>query len=437
VRAHARARRSRLPRPRGQIVAFLAVPLIILTAVALGTVLVSERIARSNALAEVQRSAERLSRFVVTPLVEDALAGAPGRWEELEQDVANRLRDGSLDTVVVWTSDRSVLWSSDKRLVGQRATSHPQLQRALDGQVVSDVDEQPEAAPPSETVAPRLEVYVPATIRGEKSVVEVYYRFEGVERLARLLRGEIIPLAVGALVVLQLVQVPIAMSWTSRLRRQEAERAELMQRTITASDAERRTIAADVHDGPVQDLAGVGYALTSLRASLPPERLPTMDRVIGAVRHAVQSLRRLMIDIYPPDLSGPGLPAAIADLLPPLRDLGLAAELETEPVPDMSPAAAAVLYRTAKEALSNVVHHSGARRVWVTLTQVGDDAVRLEISDDGIGLAHTGPDITPDGHLGLRLLRGRVTGVGGDVELGNRYGGGAVVVITVPLHHTQ
>ena len=161
---------------------------------------------------------------------------------------------------------------------------------------------------------PRLEVYVPATIRDQSFAVEVYYAFDGVQQQAQRLRDGIIPLAVGALVVLQLVQIPIAMSWAARLRRQESERAELMQRSITASELERRSIAADIHDGPVQDLAGVAYALTGLRGSISPDRLPTVDRVIGAVRHAVQSLRRLMIDIYPPDLSGPGLPAAVADL---------------------------------------------------------------------------------------------------------------------------
>src|SRR3712207_9378833 len=45
----------------------------------------------------------------------------------------------------------------------------------------------------------------------------------------------------------------------------------------------------------------------SLRNSVPEERQPTVDKLVGAVRHAAQSRRRLMVDISPPDLSGPGL----------------------------------------------------------------------------------------------------------------------------------
>ncbi|MGY1604940.1 sensor histidine kinase [Geodermatophilus sp. SYSU D00815] len=396
--------------------------------------LVSERVARADALAEVERAAERLARSVVRPLLEDALAATPPRWAELERVVTDRLQDGSLSAVVVWSGDGEVLWADDAQRVGRIADGNAELAEALaEGTTVSDVDEHPESGYGDEGAGPKLEVYVPITVRGDPVAVEVYYDFLGVERQARLLRGGIIPLAVGALVVLQLVQLPIALSWARRLRREEAERAGLMQRSLTASERERRDIAADVHDGPVQDLAGVGYALTALRDSLPPDRLPAVDRVIGAVRNAVASLRRLMIEIYPPDLSGPGLPVAVEDLAEPLRDRGVTVDVTAGPLPDMPPAVVAVLYRSAREALSNVAHHSGAGRVHVALLQLGDGRVRLEVSDDGAGFPSLGPDVTPEGHLGLRLLRDRVAGVGGEVELANLPDGGAVVCVTVPV----
>src|SRR3954454_2389505 len=97
-----------LPRPRGALLAFLVVPIVVLVAVAGGTVLLSERVARPNALAEVERSTERMARFLVEPLVEEALADTPGRWEELDRDVGNRLRDRSIDSVVVWTATGKV-----------------------------------------------------------------------------------------------------------------------------------------------------------------------------------------------------------------------------------------------------------------------------------------------------------------------------------------
>ena len=189
----------------------------------------------------------------------------------------------------------------------------------------------------------------------------------------------------------------------------------------------------------MQDLAGVSYALSALRGSLPEERQPTADKLVGAVRNAVQSLRRLMVDIYPPDLSGPGLGVAIADSAEPLRAAGVEVLMDAAPLPEMTPDAAAVLYRTAKEALANVAHHAQAKRVWITLEETelrGGPAVRLEIADDGVGFPAS-TDKRAEGHLGLSLLRDRVVDLGGAVTLGERIGGGALLTAVVPLHHAQ
>ena len=217
-----------------------------------------------------------------------------------------------------------------------------------------------------------VEVYVPVTVRGDPVAVETYFSHDSIDRQAALLRGEIIPVAVGGLVLLQLVQIPIAVSLARRVRRHDSERAKLMELTITASERERRVIAADVHDGPVQDLAGISYALSALRSSVPADRQDTVDRLVGAVRNALQSLRRLMTDIYPPDLSGPGLAGAIEDLVEPLRAQGVAVSLDVQPPPELSPDAAAAIYRTAKEALLNVATHAEAQQVWVSLEQTLD-----------------------------------------------------------------
>ena len=113
-----------------------------------------------------------------------------------------------------------------------------------------------------------------------------------------------------------------------------------------------------------------------LRSAVSPERQDTVDRLVGAVRNALQSLRRLMVDIYPPDLSGSGLPQALKDLTEPLRAEGIDVSFTVEPPPDMSPKAAAAIYRTAKEALTNVAKHAGASRVWVCLEKTDHNGGR-------------------------------------------------------------
>jgi signal transduction histidine kinase len=425
--------------PRRELAAFVVTALLVLLVVSAGTIWLSERIARANALAESERTAQRLAQFAIEPVLSELLAGVSDRKDELRRVFDARTSDGSVTRMVLWRENGQVLLSSDRDLEGDVFPPSDDLLAAIAGQTVSSIDEAPETDGDGESAA-ALEVYTPlTTTNGERFAFEAYFAYEGINRQAALLRGEIIPMAIGALVLLQVVQIPIATSLARRVRRQEAERAELMRRNVEASDRERRAIAADVHDGPVQDLAGVSYALSALRGALPEERQPTVDKLVGAVRHAVQSLRRLMIDIYPPDLSGPGLGTAISDSAEALRAEGIEVLMDAGPLPEMTPDAAAVLYRTAKEALANVLKHARATHVWITLeeTEFEGQAVRLEVADDGVGFPAEGTDRRAEGHLGLSLLCDRVVDLGGTVTLSDREGGGALLIAVVPLHHGQ
>ncbi|MCW2696666.1 MAG: histidine kinase [Modestobacter sp.] len=422
--------------PRRELATFLAVALLALVAVSGGTVLLSERVAKANALAEAERTAGRVAELAVAPVLAEALAGVPGRFEELDRIMANRLRDGSISSVVVWSGDGEVLYASDHDLIGRTFTPGSELLSALGGEAVADVDESPETFYEGVSSAPMVEVYTPMSVAGEPMVFEAYFDSGGIDRNAALLRWEIVPLAVGALVVLQLVQIPIATSLARRLRRQQDERAELMERTLHASERERRAVAADLHDGPVQDLAGVSYALGGLRMGVAEQHQATVDRLVTTVRHAVQSLRRVMVDIYPPDLSGPGLGTALHDLAEPLRSQGVVVSVDDGLAVPVSPDVTAVVYRTAKELLANVDHHADAGTVWIQLSETrlaGRPAVRLEVADDGCGFPETLPDRRCEGHLGLRLVVDRVADLGGVVEVGARPGGGALVTAVLPL----
>jgi two-component system NarL family sensor kinase len=412
----------------------------VLVTVSAGILVISERIARANALTEAERAATRLGDLLIAPLMTEVLRGTPGAFEDLDRIVHYRMSDGSVTAINVWNGDGGVLYSTHTDIIGETFPPTPELLAAAGGTPASDIDEEPETAYEGVALGPMVEVYTPMTANGQSLVFEAYFSYDRIEREASSLRWQIIPMAVGALVALQLVQIPIATSLARRVRRNEAERAELMERTLTDSDRERRAVAADLHDGPVQDLAGVSYALGALRMAMPAEQHTTIDRLAGAVRNAVQSLRKLMIDIYPPDLSGPGLGDALRDLVEPLRAQGLVVSLDTGPLPPMSPDTAAALYRTAKEALTNVATHARAEHVWVRLEEAEHQrgpAVLLEVADDGVGFPDTGIDRRSEGHLGLLLVLDRVAHLDGRVEFGQRPGGGAVVTAIVPIHHSS
>ena len=434
------ARRRRTDQLRGlrrtpagrALVALAASGLVLLAVVATVTVLVCNHIARSNALAEAERSADRLSRLIVAPYLREIVAGQQESLAELDKVLTNRTGDGTIIRVLVWEPDGRVLYSTDDELTGRTFPVTDDLQAALDGGVVSHVEDHPDSDPAGPAT---VEVYAPVDVSGRQMVVETYFTADVVEQQASRLRWQVVPLAVGALVVLQAIQLPIALSLARRVHRQEAERRDLLARSLVASDRERRTIAADVHDGPVQDLAGVSYALSALRTVVPDERRPGVDRLVGTVRHAVASLRRLMADIYPTDLSQAGLTAALDDLAQQVREDGTTATVDADRLPPLAPETAAVLYRTAKEALTNVRKHAEAQNVQITLTDDelgGRPAVRLTVADDGVGFVAPSR-AQSNGHLGLRSLTDRVVDAGGEVSITPAPDRGTTVTAVLPL----
>jgi two-component system, NarL family, sensor kinase len=414
--------------------------LIALLVVAAGTVLISQRIARADAIEDAAAATDRLADLLIGPLLADVQAGVPGSLDELDRLVDNRLADEAITEMVVWNPDGTVEYSSDRTQIGQQFEPSEELLAAAAGEIVAEVDDEPEASYRGSTTGSIVEVYAPIADTDPPLVLEAYFSYATVQDEAARLRAEIIPMVLGALLILQLVQVPIAVSMARRLHRHDADRTALVERNLAASDRERRAIAADLHDGPVQDLAGVSYALSALRTAVPPEKQPVIERLVGSVRDAVHSLRRVMVDVYPPDLSSAGLTAAIDSLTEPLRAQDVQVTISDGPPQDLDSQATAVLYRTAKEVLANVARHAGARNVWIELTADaldGRSAARLEIADDGVGFPDTALDRRAEGHLGLRLIRDRIADVDGTVEFSRRAGGGAVVTAVIPRNSAQ
>ena len=113
------------------------------------------------------------------------------------------------------------------------------------------------------------------TPSGKPLLFEAYYRYGLVSSNGSQLWRSFAPIALGALIALELVQIPLAYSLARRLRQRSAERELLLHQALEASDVERRHIASDLHDGVVQDLAGVAYALSAqTRGSTPGEPDP-------------------------------------------------------------------------------------------------------------------------------------------------------------------
>jgi signal transduction histidine kinase len=239
---------------------------------------------------------------------------------------------------------------------------------------------------------------------------------------ARLL-GAFAPPLLGGLLVLLLLQLPLAWGLARRLRREHAQREALLSNAIAASDRERRQIAADLHDGVVQDLAGVAFGLAPLADAAQrrgdAEEADALRDAGGRLRQGVRDLRTLLVEIHPPNLASAGLDAALSDLLSPLAAAGVATSLEVDPqaLPaerDSDGPALALIYRVAREAVRNAREHGGASAVSIALSCAAPGVARLVVRDDGRGFAPADrARAEAAGHVGLRLLEDLAAQAGG------------------------
>jgi signal transduction histidine kinase len=407
---------------------------LVLVGIGFGTVVVAQDVARHTALRDAERTTDRLARLVFAPLMPGALAGDAQLRDQLDRAVHDRLADGSVTEIDIWEGDGTVVYCDEPENIGRRFATTPQLLATVDqGVTSSDI-----ALADETSDLPRnvwfVEVYVPLRLPGRPPMAfEAYYSADRLNEQTAALATDSILVALIPLIVLQAVQVPIAIWLTKRVGRQEAERVALLNRALSASDRERRFIAANLHDGVVQDLAGVGYALAAITTVVPTGQRDIAENCAASVRDAVDALRRMMVDIYPPDLSGPGLADALYGLTQPLRDMDIEIVFDATDPPLMAPDAAVSVYRVAKEAITNVVKHAGASQVRITLTRHNGETVRLTVIDNGAGIAPEALDRRQEGHFGLHMLADHVEDLGGRFVVAPGLGRGTVVDAIVPI----
>jgi two-component system NarL family sensor kinase len=411
-----------------------------LVVVGLATWVASQRVGERQAISDARTTTLVKAQGLVEPVVTDGLAtGQAAAVARIAPVVTQRVLDTNLVRVKIWTRSGEIVYSDEPRLVG---TTYP-----LGDDEVDAIDKGVIAAQVSDLSAPEnrfernegklLEVYLPIrTPSGDRLLFEAYYRYDAVAAAGRQIWRSFAPISLGALVALELVQVPLAFALARRLRDRQRERERLLQQTINASENERRRIASDLHDGVVQDLAGVAYSLagSSRTADLPPPAAALLDRSATQVQASIKSLRTLLVDIYPPKLAEAGLDSVLTDLLAGVSARGVATSCDTDELGGAVPEPiAALLYRVAQEALRNVVTHAHASSVHLRAAS-NHASVMLEVVDDGVGFdADVAEARAREGHLGLRGIADRVRDAGGEMDVSSAPGAGTTVRMTVPL----
>ncbi|MDQ4039254.1 MAG: sensor histidine kinase [Actinomycetota bacterium] len=411
--------------------------LVALVVVAVATTLVSRSLGTQAAIEDAVRITSLAAGVAVEPMLDDGvLTGDPAVLTALDRVVQEEVLRGSLIRVKIWNPDGTILYSDEERLIGDRyelaADELASLQTGEPEAEISDLSE-PENRFEEQAVQ-LLEVYQPVTTTGGNVLLfEAYFTYAGVAEAGRNVWLRFAPYSLGALVLLELLQVPLALSLARRLRRTQHQREHLLRRAIEATEEERRRIASDLHDGVVQDLAGVAFSLGGMaRESAQDGREAAEVReAADRVRDSVRQLRSLIVEIYPQNLYEEGLEAALSDLLARLEPRGIHTSLIINaPVQELAVGTTQLLYRAAQEGLRNVVAHADASSVAVSLTANGATTT-LEIADDGRGLDG---EVVPEkpGHVGLRALAGLADDMGATLSVRSTPGKGTVLALEVP-----
>jgi signal transduction histidine kinase len=431
-------RHVRKPAVRQAVVRFLVASAVALVILAAGTAFVGSRIAEDQSLREARTVAKLLAQRVAAPLIDDAFRrGDPRAVRRLQAAMHERLRDGSIEHIKLWDPDGTVLWSDETNLIDNQYLIDPE-DRELFGttNATAEVSSLDKAENVNEQNQPKLlEVYAGARdASGRPILFEAYLPLDTLHRQELAIITGVLPVGIGGLVLFALVVLPMAIGLSRRVERHEAERSKMMRHALVASELERRRIAQELHDGVIQDMAGICFALPTVAKHLSDdpggrEARSTVESVTELVQKDATALRSMLLELYPPDLGGPGFAMAVRDVARSATEQGVAVDVDIDSDLSVREEVATLAYRVIREGLRNVVKHSGARNARVRVGR-REDALLVTVDDDGRGIE--GGAAAERGHLGLQLLQDTVSDVGGSVDLVPGSAGGAVLRASIP-----
>lgn len=404
---------------------FLAVGLLALVAIVVGARVLASRAAHEEALSDARATTEVLATSVAEPAIPSGLAaGRPGAVDRFDRVATERLRVGDVRRIKIWAADGTIVYSDEVRLIGERfALGDEELDVLRNGGTDAEVSELdgPENRYERDSGG-MVEVYTQiVTPEGEPLLFEAYFSLTRIEARQAEVIGPFQRITLGALALV--VAVATALLWvlTRRVRRTAADRERLLRGTASASAAERRRIARDLHDGVVQDLAGSAFTIAALARDADESTRTTLLDTAHSLRRSLRSLRSLLVEIHPPDLNAATLPAALEDLCAPAAAAGVDVTVEVGALEQLRRDDAELIWRVAQEAVRNTLRHADATTMTLHLIRVGRSLV-LTVEDDGMGFDAAA--VSGTAHYGLRGLASLVSDSGGTLTIRSAPGAG-------------
>jgi len=242
-----------------------------------------------------------------------------------------------------------------------------------------------------------------------------------------------IGLTIGLGLLLAALSVRRILGLESQTARQFREVQQLSARLVEAQEAERRSIARELHDEVGQSLTGVLVEMANLSTLIRARDLDPVEVKAGEIKKLVEGsigvVRNMALLLRPAMLDDLGLiPALEWQAREVSKRSGVWVQVDAEGVSEELPEEHKTsVYRIVQEALHNAVQHAEAHRIVVTVKQEAR-RLRVTIEDDGKGF-------NPARAKGMGLLgiEERVSHLGGTFAVESQPGGGATLRVTLPL----
>ncbi|MBI4898524.1 MAG: hypothetical protein HY827_09200 [Actinobacteria bacterium] len=215
----------------------------------------------------------------------------------------------------------------------------------------------------------------------------------------------------------------------------ESLRRSATRRLVEAQERERSMVAADIHDGVLQQLGATAIRLELAQSRVEQGDFATARTIIndGAdeIRSCARDLRRLLMELRPQVLDDNGLSAALHELGRQVD--GVDVTVASHVPDDLGNEFSITIFRIVQEALTNIEKHAKAAHAGVNV-KIENEEIDIEIRDDGVGYeaAVAGPS-AEGSHLGLLGMRERARMLGGRFSIEGGPGRGTMIRAILPL----
>ncbi len=205
---------------------------------------------------------------------------------------------------------------------------------------------------------------------------------------------------------------------------------------ISAEENERKRIAAELHDGVGQMMSAAKMNLSAIESEIifkDQAQKISFDKVIGMVDESCKEVRSVSHQMMPNALLKSGLASAVKEFIDKIDSRIIKINLYTEGLNErLDTDVETVLYRVIQECVNNVIKHSGANNLDISLIKDAD-GIAATVEDNGRGFDSN--DKQKFEGIGLKNISSRVSFLKGTVDFDRSPGKGTLVAIHVPIAH--